>query len=219
MKKKFKYLIVHCLLLISVVASAHNPDLSSTILVEKGENTWILQIRAALTAFEYEVESHFGKDAFATPEEFQALVVEHVRENLSIKYNSHDVAELKNGKVKLGHETSITFEVIGLPTSIEFLEVENSSFKHIPRNQSALMVLKKGFAKEQFNLNAKNDHTAKLKVANSKIVLTTPTSEENNSSIYFLAVAILFVSVIFFGYKLARKNRTNYSFQNKVLTA
>jgi len=53
-----RFLITLGLLLISWGAKAHQADLSSTLLVEQGENAWILQIRASLTAFEYEIEHH-----------------------------------------------------------------------------------------------------------------------------------------------------------------
>lgn len=209
MKLIFKYIIVQCLLFVSIAACAHNPDLSSTILIEQSEDKWVLQIRAALTAFEYEVESSFGGSSYATPEEFQELVVRHVRENMLILFNDNNQVELKNGMVKLGHETSVTFEVIGSPTTIKSLQVMNSSFKDIPRNQSALMVLKKGFTKEQFTLNAKNLHTAELKIANSKFVLVTTDAEKAGFSFYILGGILLVFSIITVLYKaLSVKNNS-----------
>ena len=101
-----RFLIMLCVLCISWGVKAHQPDLSSTILVEQGENKWVLQIRAALTAFEYEIEQTYGKDSYETPEEFQDLVIKHVQEHISILYNKANTAVLQNGKVKLGHETS-----------------------------------------------------------------------------------------------------------------
>ena len=64
---------------------AHQPDQSSTMLVEKGEGVWILQVRAALTAFEYEVHHTFGTESYKTPEEFNELVLTHLV-TFSIKF-------------------------------------------------------------------------------------------------------------------------------------
>ena len=126
------------ILFISWSAQAHQPDVSSTMLIDQGENKWVLQVRAAMTAFEYEVEQHFGKDAFATPEEFRDLVIKHVQENMFIKFNNMDEVVLKNGNVKLGHETSVVFEIEGTPETVNNLTVKNSSFSKIYHNQSGL---------------------------------------------------------------------------------
>ncbi|MCF8244262.1 MAG: hypothetical protein K9J37_05610 [Saprospiraceae bacterium] len=48
--------------------------------------------------------------------------------------------------MQLGHETSVVFELAGVPENFSEISVKNSSFKDISRNQSALIVLKKGFA-------------------------------------------------------------------------
>lgn len=174
MNYTLKYLLLPCLLLVSLRLSAHQPELSSTLLVEQSEGDWILQIRAALTGFEYEVEYTFGQDSYSTPEAFQELLVKHVLENVSIIINEKDQAQLNNGQVKLGHETSITFEVVGIPEMIQSLQVKNSSFRDISRNQSALIVLKNDFEKEQFTLNNENNHTVNLIAKNAKFELFVP---------------------------------------------
>ncbi len=196
-----KFLITLCVLFISMGAQAHQPDLSSTILVEQSENQWILQIRASLTAFEYEVEQHFGESSYASPEEFQALVIKHVQENTSIFFNGTNAAVLQNGQVKLGHETSVSFQVAGTPEAFKSLAVKNSSFSDISRNQGALIVLKEGFAKDQFILNNSNGHTAKLEVRDTQFELITPAQEETKFSLLFFAGALLVLSLIYFAFK------------------
>ncbi|WP_020538604.1 DUF6702 family protein [Lewinella cohaerens] len=196
-----KFLITLCVLFVSIGAKAHQPDLSSTILVEQGENQWILQIRASLTAFEYEVEKHFGESSYASPEEFQALVIKHVQENTSILFNGTNAAVLQNGQVKLGHETSVSFEVKSTPEDFQSLAVKNSSFSDISRNQGALIVLKEGFAKDQFILNNSNEHTAKLEVRDAKFELITPTQEKAQFPFLILAGALLVLSLIYFAFK------------------
>lgn len=196
-----RILIMLCVLFISLGVKAHQPDLSSTILVEQGENKWILQVRAALTAYEYEIEQHFGENSYATPEEFQELVLQHVQEHISILFNDTHAVALENGMVKLGHETSVVFEVVGTPETIHSLDVKNSSFSDISRNQGTLIVLKEGFSKDQFILNDANKHTAVLKVSGSKFELVSSVQEKTQYSFLIFGGALLVLSIIYFAYK------------------
>lgn len=176
-----KYFLLLSLVLSSFVIKAHQADVSSTMFVEQEDGSWILQVRAALTAFEYEIHEHYGKDAYATPEEFQELVISHLKDNISIYFNAKDSVVLENGFVKLGHETNAVFKVLTVPETWEYISVKNSSFKGIHKNQSALVVLKKGFAKDQFILNNENGHTAELIVDGSKFILSS-----NQSTTWYL---------------------------------
>ena len=90
-----KLIILLGLFCLPLSTYAHQPDLSSTILAEKGENEWILQIRAALTAFEYEVEARYGESAYTTPEEFRELVAKYLREELLVRFNGDQATVLE----------------------------------------------------------------------------------------------------------------------------
>lgn len=203
MKSTIKIFFLLTTLLFAQSTEAHQPDLSSTMLVEQDDNNWILQIRAALTAFEYETEQRYGKDAFATPEEFRNLVLEYVQANIKVLFNETNLVVLKNGKVKLGHETSITFEITNVPADIQYLTMENSTFNHISRNQSALIILKKGFAKDQFVLNNKNEHKVELQVKNAKFELVTPLAESKTSGLSRMIVGLVvsMLLLLFFMFK------------------
>jgi len=198
---KNKLLILISALFISFGVQAHQPDLSSTLLVEQSENNWVLQVRASLTAFEYEVEQHFGKSSYATPEEFQDLVLKHLLANISIQYNNDQNVVLQNGKVKLGHETTVTFEVAGTPETMQLLAVNNSSFKEISRNKNALMVIKKGIAREQFILDNKNQHSVKLKVNDTDLEVITPTTMKAEFPLLILGSICLVLTIFIFAYK------------------
>lgn len=151
--------------------AVHQPDLSSTMLVEREDGTWVLQIRAALNAFEYEIHFHYGKDSYTTPEEFNALVIRHLMDNISITCNGAETVYLQKGNVKLGHETNAFFELQGIPKKLKKIGISNTSFKDIQDNQSALIILKKGFKKHQFKLNERNKHTAQLKAIKNQFEL------------------------------------------------
>ncbi|MCX6185292.1 MAG: hypothetical protein NTX74_09780 [Flavobacterium sp.] len=146
----------------------HDPLYSTTILIEQEDGSWVLQIYSALTAFEHEVHTNYGKDSYKTPEEFNTLVIQHVLKNLSITINSKNTVSFKNGYVKLGHEASAVFEVVGIPKKATKVQFTNSSFKDVYNNQNTLMILKKGFKKQIFLLNDSNQHSVELKVSNNQ---------------------------------------------------
>ncbi len=156
-----RYLIILGFLFVSLTSQAHQPDISTTMLVEQGDQ-WLLQVRASLTAFQYEVRTHF--EEYKTPEEFEQMAVEHLKKNISIRIDGKEVQILDNAHVQLGHETSVVLELSGVPQSFSEISVKNSSFKDINRNQSALIVLKNGFEKKQFILNEANGHEVDLEV-------------------------------------------------------
>lgn len=168
-------------------AYAHQAELSSTILAEKGENEWILQIRAALTAFEYEVEARYGKSAYATPEEFRELVAEYLREELLVEFNGDEAIVLEDGVVKLGHETTVTFRLSSPLADVQSVMLSNTGFRHILRNQSAFYIAKKEIDKKQVMLNSDNGYTAELLVKNGKFVLVYPAG----ISAFFLPLLLL----------------------------
>lgn len=213
MKAIFKFLIVLLFFFTSLGVEAHNPDLSSTILIEKEENEWMLQVRAALTALEYEIENHYGKAAYATPEEFQTLVVEYVQKNILLQFNKGHQVVLQNGTVKLGHETTITFAVIGVPKTIQSLIVKNGSFGNISHNQSALIILKKGFSKSQFILTNNNGHTVSLSVNNAKFEIATQIQKKQ----YYFPIFVCILLVTLIGY-LVYKNRQYLFFKSTKTT-
>ena len=207
------------MLLISVSAFAHNPDVSSTMLVDKGQDQWVLQIRAALTAFEYEVEYNLGKDSYATPEEFQDLVLQHVRDNMSIISAPDLSTTLKHGIVNLGHETSVSFVVSGMPKTFESLKITNSSFKNIPRNKSALIIFKEGVEKDQFTLDNKNMHTADLQFKNSKFEMVTTEAKSNTSEGYIIGSLILIFLLGYLMYRWLLSRKQNTTLQTSLISA
>lgn len=167
----YKWIISLILLISAGNIQAHNPDLSSLILAEKGDNQWVLQLRAALTGFEHQIEHAYGANAYHTAEEFQALVVEHVRKHIHIQANGTNTALLQRGVVKLGHETAVTFELSGIPAQLNSLTVSNHSFGYSPHAQSALIVVKEGYEKKQFMLKKSNGYTAALEVTPTAFTL------------------------------------------------
>jgi hypothetical protein len=57
--------------------------------------------------------------------------------------------------VKLGLETSVVFKVVGISVKITTISFTNSNFKDITNNQNTIIIIKKGFEKQQFLINKK----------------------------------------------------------------
>ncbi|NNE78111.1 MAG: hypothetical protein HKN31_13695 [Pricia sp.] len=196
------------LFLISFAAIAHNADSSTTMLVEKDDGTWVLQISASLTAFQHEIRTHFSETPYKTPEEFQQMVVEHLQNNLQFNFDGQDITFGK-GIVKLGHETKVVFEVFGIPSKINSVTVKNSAFEDIYKNQGALLLFKKGFSKEKFVLNSANVHTLNLEANGDKFVEVS----QNKASILssrtamFIGFGIVWVLSMFGIFKLFKPEK------------
>ena len=208
MKKLF---FIISLIVFAGNAYAHQPDVSTTLLTQQTNNQWILQVKAALTAFKYEVTDSYPKESYNSPEEFQALVIRHVMENVSIVFDGNKEVELQHSVVRLGHETNVIFEVDGVPETFKSVQFKNSSFKEIPRNQSALVILKKGFTQKQFVLNNENKHTALLKTKDGQFVSTTSGIKSTmfKSSILIGLIGLGVVGVFIFSKFKKRNNIIN----------
>lgn len=148
----------------------HDSSYATTILIEQEDGSWKLQIYSALTAFEHEVHTNYGKDSYKTPEEFNNLVIRHLLKNLFININGKETVIFKNALVKLGHETLAVFDVVGIPKKIRTVLFTNSSFKDVNNNQNTLMILTNGMKKQSFILNNINQHRIKLKVSKKQFI-------------------------------------------------
>ncbi|CDF78883.1 conserved hypothetical protein [Formosa agariphila KMM 3901] len=191
---KTKAFFIFSLLFMSWGAQAHQTNLSSTVLVEQENQKWVLQVSASLTAFEYQIEEYYGKSSYSTPKEFQKLVVDYVRAHVAITLNDNQLAVLTQGMIKLGHETSVTFQLSEMPKDIQLLSVYNGSFSNISRNKGVVYILKEGFNREQFILNNDNNHTVKLRTADSKFELVKQEESKSYSNTWVMAFGVLVVS-------------------------
>lgn len=191
----------------SLNLEAHQPDLSTTMLIEQEDGSWLLQIRAALTAFKYEVKTKYGDEAYASPEEFKSRVLEHIKNNFNITFNKTQIAQLDNPYVKLGHETNVVFQLKNVPDAISAVQIHNSTFAEIHNNQSALIVFGTEGSKNQFILNNENDHTQEL-LYNGKELIASTTFEEAKGNIRRMKYGTSFVLLSFIGiYFSIIKNR------------
>jgi hypothetical protein len=185
---------------------AHETNLSSSVLIEQEEGKWLLQIRGSLTAFEYEIENQYGDSAYTTPKEFKTLVINYLHDNVSILLNNSQFIGLQNGMVKLGHETSVTYQLTSPLDSIENLTFHNGSFRNIPRNNNLVFILKDGFSKDQFILNNENNQTIKLQTKGNQFVLVKP--RKKSSFQFAWGIIAVLISITTFGVFILYRRRT-----------
>ena len=198
-----RYITIIIAGLFSLTSFAHSPDTSTTVLVEKENNVWVLQISASLTAFQQEIRTHFSETPYTTPEEFKEMVVAHIKNNIEILFDDNKAISLKNGKVKLGHETNVVFEVEGIPLNMNTITITNKSFKDIYKSKSALIILKENFSKNKFILNEANDHGLSLAVVDNEFVEVVP----QKASFFSPTILLLLVGVLGIGFAFNYKSK------------
>ena len=198
---KFILLLIVSLLL--NVAYAHQPDLSAMMVYEQNGKS-ILVLKGALTAFEGEVDFHFKKGAYKTPEEFIQLVTKHFEKNCLVTINN-EVIKLENLRVILGHETTLFAELVNKPKNPETIYITNTFFKDMPNNQCELILTENGLPQYQYIFNDKNDHEVKLTIEKNKWVFEEPDTSILKSSNFLYGGVILFVSLLIIGI-LFKKN-------------
>ncbi|WP_417612891.1 DUF6702 family protein [Owenweeksia hongkongensis] len=205
--------IIGLLLMIGMQSAwAHQPSVSSTILSQQGDQSWVLQVRSPLSAFEYEIKQLHGETSFSTPEEFKSLVLNHILKNVTIQVNGENTVQLIKGFVKLGHETNVVFQATGIPEEIESIDVSNKSFEHIGHNQSALMIIKSGLEKQQFVLDNTNQHSIKLLTEGNRLVEQTANSTAGigfapTSFMNYVTWGLGLLFILLFGFYLYQSNK------------
>lgn len=197
--------LLGCVLLFSIKVFAHQPDISTTMLVQQKDNSWKLQVSASLTAFQQEINTHFSETPYTTPEEFQEMVIEHIKKNMHLHFDGNEEVALEKGIVKLGHETKVVFKVLNVPSSFHYATVENTTFNDVFKSQSALFFLKEGFNKKQFILNEANDYTLELRVVGNEFVATNVQEASLiPSTMIIILIASILSGLLFFSISVKR---------------
>ncbi len=193
-------LTIALLLLCANVVHAHQSELSNIMIFEQnGKN--LLMIKSAIAAFEGEVDYHYTKEAYKTPEEFMQLVIKRFVNTCFVIVNN-DTIRLINPRVILGHETTVVAELAYMPQTIESYYVKNTFFKDMPSNQCELILTTTGLPQKQFILENANNQEVLLSLENGKWIVEDPSRSFFKSSnlllwgAIFLIVGILIVIII-----------------------
>ena len=164
------------------------------MMIYEQNGKYFLAIKSSLTAFEGEIDYHFNKNAYKTPEDFQQLVSKHFQKNCLLIINN-DIIKFINPTVVLGHETTVFAELLNVPDKFNSLYVRNTVFKDMPNNMCELILTLKGLPQKQYILTNENKQEVKLRVENDNWEV-----EETNASFFkssnLLLWSLLFLSVL-----------------------
>lgn len=195
-----KFLSMLVFVFIAYMAHAHSPDLSNLMIYEQNGKCFLV-LKSSLTAFEGEVDFHFKKNAYKTPEEFMQLAIKHFNKSCFVVIN-RDTIKLSNAQVKLGHETTLFAELINPPKKIESYYIRNTFFKDMPSNQCELVLTTNDLPQKQFIFNNENKQEVNLLVENKQwVVEKTATSifKKPNPLLWagiFSTICIVVIAVI-----------------------
>jgi hypothetical protein len=157
LKSKAIFVFLLCL---NIKGFAHSPDLSSLMIYEQNGKHY-LAIRSSLTAFEGEVDYHFTKNGYKTPEEFQQLVINLFQKKCTLIINN-DTIKFVQPSVVLGHETTLFSELPNVPNKINTLYLKNELFADFTSNLCELILTLKGAPQKQCILGNTNGHEVSL---------------------------------------------------------
>ena len=163
-----KLYAIFLLILMSLTAQAHQPDLSMLMIYQNAEGKYFLQLSSSLVAFESMVDYQYGKNSYKTPEEFKGLFIKLFQERFSMESNNQNEMSFGNTKVMLGHETKLIAEVLNMPKDSYSIQIRNDIFKEMPQNQCILIFTGEKLPKQQFILSKENNNEIKLKLENGK---------------------------------------------------
>ncbi|PIB34913.1 hypothetical protein BFP72_05645 [Reichenbachiella sp. 5M10] len=201
MKKITLFLLGIVLLLNS--AKAHQADISSITLVQHNEQ-WTMQLNAAAAAFQYVVKQQFGENAYTTAEEFNQLLVNHLRKSIDLRVDGKQV-EVGHGFVQLAHATSVIFELHSIPVSIQEISIQNQAFKNIHQSRSLFSISKEGLEKKAFVLHKENNYRLDLALQDNAIVENT--QKATQSWLMLPSLALLVGFAVYFLWRGAYKRK------------
>lgn len=192
------------LILSSKLVQAHQPDLSNLMVYEQN-GKYLLVIKSSLTAFEGEIDYHFGKNAYSSPEAFQDLVIKHFQKNCAVVMNNEPIKFI-NPKVILGHETTLFTELSNPPKHFSAIYIKNTLFKEMPQNMCEVILTLNGFAQKQFLLNQVNNHEVSLKLENGSWVVED-VSEFPYKTLLLLSLGAVFITGLVIAVKAKSKKK------------
>jgi hypothetical protein len=191
-----KKTIIFAILFFNVfVMWAHTPQISSIALVQNKDNKWNLVISASLSAFQFEaMNSRPGQKIDSiTADAFQTMIVRHLREQISIVANDQE-AWLEKGKVILGHQTDINFDVAGMPDQLRSLQLQQLGFGSLRDHYCVLKVITKEQSSRNFILQKSTDFSTSLHLRDGQFIETSDRSKSPN---WLLGGAIMAVLLVF----------------------
>ena len=163
----FACLAAFGLSIVSVNATAHNPNTSTFILSKAADGKYLVRLDGALTGVEAQINETYSPDAYKTAEEFQQLANEHFIKSLTLSINDQPI-KVVNPNVQLGHGTQFSAEAQGIGDTVESIDLINTFFKDLHGNRMTVVLLSDQFPKTQYTLSDSNQHQLSLKLVDGQ---------------------------------------------------
>lgn len=153
--------------IVSVNATAHNPNTSIFILSKAADGKYLVRLDGALTGVEAQINETYSIDAYKTAEEFQQLANEHFVKSLALSINDQPI-KVVNPNVQLGHGTQFSAEAQGIGDTVESIDLTNTFFKDLHGNRMTVVLLSDQFPKTQYTLSDSNEHHLSLQLVDGQ---------------------------------------------------
>ncbi len=204
MKKLLKSIVIAVVSLTTLSVSAHQPDYSSIILIEQETGEWTMQLNASMTAFQYEVRNAYGDNSYSSPDEFNQLLLTHLKDKIAIQMNGETMT-MGTGLVKLGHETAVVIELSGIPEGLDEIFISNLAFKNIHHSQAVFSIIREGLDKSRFVLSEENDYQVRVTLEENQVLIAETPSQ--GFPIMLVSTAILIgLGLVVFTVRPGRKH-------------
>ncbi|MEN8624896.1 hypothetical protein [Psychrobacter proteolyticus] len=161
--------------IVSVNATAHNPNTSTFILSKAADGKYLVRLDGALTGVEAQINETYSTNAYKTAEEFQQLANEHFVKSLTLSINNQPI-KVVNPNVQLGHGTQFSAEAQGISDTVESIDLTNTFFKDLHGNRMTVVLLSDQFPKTQYMLSDSNEHHLSLQLVDGQW-------QQNNSDV------------------------------------
>jgi hypothetical protein len=191
-------ILLGLLLLISpLFLLAHNP-LSAMYRLEPKNDGGVLHVFLTQAAVNKALVAIHGTDFMNTvsEKEFKELIVSYIKENFKLAINNVDI-QLKKGGIRYGsHETDLTFITSEIPTVINNVALEITSFKNNEYHQTIFYLRKNDGTNEKIILNSKNNFKTKIDF------------EKKEDYSYFVLssiIAVAAIGLVMIGFKFRKK--------------
>jgi hypothetical protein len=183
---------------------AHNPQISTIAIVQEKDNKWVMIVSSSFTAYEFEIKNSYPTmkmDSLNT-ETFQKLLLKHFREKIKIEANGVGTIQLKNGKIILGHQTDVRFDIMGMPEILKSLDLQHLGFGTLRDHYCILKIITREHNSQNFILQKENNFSMSLEINNSGFAERPKINFKNWIVLGIVCIAIL--SLLFVLYRAAK---------------
>ncbi|WP_276167910.1 hypothetical protein [Zobellia alginiliquefaciens] len=185
-------------------ASAHSSQIATMTLAQDQQNNWSLHISSSFNGFRNQLIQNFPdiKVDDLSADDFQKLVIAYVKDNIVLNGNSGFIGELREGAIKMGHQTDLKFRVTGLPNKLSTLQVKLKGFSEASKHNTVFKIIDPTVTSKNFVIKKDNQFAVSIEKANGAFQIK---GQEENLLIPFIALTLLVIMSVVIISKIFRK--------------